>query len=62
MRSARELALEDLSLNTFGNLTMVVVCFLVADDMAMAAPLVEKQQCCSVTAEAFQSLRAVLDS
>ncbi|KAG2326072.1 hypothetical protein Bca4012_034797 [Brassica carinata] len=63
MRSARELALEALRLNTFDNLTVVVVCFLSADDMAAAtaAPTVEKQRCCSLTADAFQSLRALLD-
>ncbi|KAJ0258133.1 PPM-type phosphatase domain-containing protein [Hirschfeldia incana] len=61
MRSARELALEALRLNTFDNLTVVVVCFLPVDDMAAAAPTVEKQRCCSLTADALQSLRALLD-
>ncbi|CDY37787.1 BnaC04g00380D [Brassica napus] len=62
MRSARELALEALRLNTFDNLTVVVVCFLPVDNVAVAAdPTVEKQMCCSLTADAFQSLRAFLD-
>ncbi|KAG2312622.1 hypothetical protein Bca4012_027186 [Brassica carinata] len=47
MRSARDLALEALRLNMFDNPTVVAVCFLLADNMAMAAPPVEKQQCCS---------------
>ena len=41
-----KLALRSLKLNKFDNLTMVVW-FLSADEMAMVAPLVEDQRCCS---------------
>ncbi|VVB03584.1 unnamed protein product [Arabis nemorensis] len=62
MRCARELAMEALRLNTFDNLTVVVVCFLSVDDAAAAAAsTVEKQRCCSLTAEAFHSLRSLLE-
>ena len=48
-----ELALEASRLNTFDNVSGVVVCFLSADEMVTTAPPVEKQWCCSLTAEAF---------
>ena len=48
-----ELALEASRLNTFDNVSGVVVCFLSADEMVTTAPPVEKQRCCSLTAEAF---------
>ncbi|KAL1189280.1 putative protein phosphatase 2C 49 [Cardamine amara subsp. amara] len=60
MRCARELAMEALRLNTFDNLTVVVVCFSSLDDVAAVAA-VEKQRCCSLTAEAIHSLRSLLE-
>ncbi|CAL9237253.1 unnamed protein product [Arabidopsis halleri] len=57
MRCARELVMEALRLNTFDNLTVVVVCLSSVDDMAAA----EKQRCCSLTTEAFHSLRSLLE-
>lgn len=60
VRCARELALEALRLNTFDNLTVVVVSFSSVGDTAAVAP-VEKQRCCSLTAEALHSLRSLLE-
>ncbi|KAG2260916.1 hypothetical protein Bca52824_080210 [Brassica carinata] len=61
-RCARELVMEALRLNTFDNLTAVVVCFVTAADRedVPVVPL-EKKRCCSLTPEAFRSLRNLLD-
>ncbi|CAH2063106.1 unnamed protein product [Thlaspi arvense] len=60
-RCARELVMEALRLNTFDNLTAVVVCFVTVDrDEESVVPL-EKKRCCSLTPEAFRSLRNLLD-
>ncbi|XP_010544943.1 PREDICTED: probable protein phosphatase 2C 49 isoform X1 [Tarenaya hassleriana] len=61
-RCARELVMEALRLKTFDNLTVVVVCFLSGDEPSPSLSRLEKQQrCCSLTPEAFQSLRSLLD-
>uniref|UniRef100_A0A1J3IP99 protein-serine/threonine phosphatase n=1 Tax=Noccaea caerulescens TaxID=107243 RepID=A0A1J3IP99_NOCCA len=60
VRCARELAMEALRLNTFDNLTVVVVSFSSVGDTAAVAS-VEKQRCCSLTAEALHSLRSLLE-
>ncbi|XP_010518408.1 PREDICTED: probable protein phosphatase 2C 49 [Camelina sativa] len=61
MRCARELVMEALRLNTFDNLTVVVVCLSSVHDVAASATAIEKQRCCSLTAEAFHSLRSLLE-
>lgn len=60
-KCARELVMEALRLNTFDNLTAVVVCFATVDRGDEPAFPLEKKRCCSLTAEAFHSLRNLLD-
>ncbi|KAL1216221.1 putative protein phosphatase 2C 49 [Cardamine amara subsp. amara] len=60
-RCARELVMEALRLNTFDNLTAVVVCFMKVDQGDEPVVPLEKKRCCSLTAEAFLSLRNLLD-
>lgn len=60
-RCARELVMEALRLNTFDNLTAVVVCFVTVDREGEAVVPLEKKRCCSLTPEAFRSLRNLLD-
>lgn len=55
-RCARELVMEALRLNTFDNLTAVVVTFVTG-----AVPLEKKKRCFSLTPEALRSLRSLLD-
>ncbi|CAF1843051.1 unnamed protein product [Brassica napus] len=56
-RCARELVMEALRLNSFDNLTAVVVSFVTGERVV---PL-EKKRCFSLTPEAFRSLRSLLD-
>ncbi|CAG7905164.1 unnamed protein product [Brassica rapa] len=56
-RCARELVMEALRLNTFDNLTAVVVSFVTGERVV---PL-EKKRCFGLTPEAFRSLRSLLD-
>ncbi|KAJ4896410.1 putative protein phosphatase 2C 49 [Raphanus sativus] len=60
-RCARELVMEALRLNTFDNLTAVVVCFVTVDREDEPVVPLEKKRCCSLTPEAFRSLRNLLD-
>ncbi|KAH0884355.1 hypothetical protein HID58_060451 [Brassica napus] len=55
-RCARELVMEALRLNSFDNLTAVVVSFVTGERVV---PL-EKKRCFSLTPEAFRSLRSLL--
>ncbi|KAG2325388.1 hypothetical protein Bca4012_039882 [Brassica carinata] len=63
-RCARELVTEALRLNTFDNLTAVVVSFVtgerVGEEEAGGVTL-ERKRCFSLTPEAFRSLRSLLD-
>ncbi|KAJ0254962.1 protein phosphatase 2C 49 [Hirschfeldia incana] len=62
-RCARELVMEALRLNTFDNLTAVVVSFVTGERVGeeRAVPLEKKKRCFSLTPEAFRSLRSLLD-
>ncbi|CAH8323613.1 unnamed protein product [Eruca vesicaria subsp. sativa] len=60
-RCARELVMEALRLSTFDNLTAVVVCFVTGDRGDETKVSLEKKRCCSLTPEAFRSLRSLLD-
>ncbi|KAJ0246434.1 protein phosphatase 2C 49 [Hirschfeldia incana] len=60
-RCARELVTEALRRNTFDNLTAVVVCFVTVDREDEPEVPLEKKRCCSLTPEAFRSLRSLLD-
>lgn len=57
---AKELVMEALRLNTFDNLTVVIVCFNSLDQPP--SPIRQRRlRCCSLTAEALSSLRSLLD-
>ncbi|XP_057963588.1 probable protein phosphatase 2C 49 [Malania oleifera] len=56
---ARDLAMEALRLNTFDNLTVIVVCFSSVDAGEPSPP---RRRCCSLSPGALNSLRSLLDS
>ncbi|KAF5455451.1 hypothetical protein F2P56_025024 [Juglans regia] len=58
---ARDLVMEALRLNTFDNLTVIVVCFSSLDNWEPSPPRQPKLRCCSLSAEALCSLRSLLD-
>ncbi|XP_068662290.1 probable protein phosphatase 2C 2 isoform X1 [Aristolochia californica] len=59
-RCARELVMEALRLNTFDNLTVIVVCFAAADrDREVASE--RRLRYCSLSAEALCSLKSLLE-
>lgn len=60
-KCARELVREALRLNTFDNLTAVVVCFMTMDHSDEPVVPMERKRCFSLTPEAFCSLRNLLD-
>ncbi|XP_075642504.1 putative protein phosphatase 2C 49 [Castanea sativa] len=55
---ARDLVMEALRLNTFDNLTVIIVCLSSLDHCREQSP---PQRCCSLSAEALCSLRSLLD-
>lgn len=60
---AKDLVMEALRLNTFDNLTVIVVCFSSLDQREPLSPPRERRyRCCSLSAEALCSLRNLLDS
>lgn len=61
---ARDLVMEALRLNTFDNLTVIVVCFSSLDhwEPEPSPPRQRKLRCCSITAEALCRVRNLLDS
>ncbi|KAL6219608.1 hypothetical protein ACLB2K_007367 [Fragaria x ananassa] len=60
---AKDLVMEALRLNTFDNLTVIVVCFSFLDQREPLSPPQERRyRCCSLSAEALCSLRNLLDS
>ncbi|KAJ7977720.1 Protein phosphatase 2C-like protein [Quillaja saponaria] len=58
---ARDLVMEALRLNTFDNLTVIVVCFSSLDHREPSSPPQRKVRCCSLSAEALCSLRSLLE-
>lgn len=58
---AKDLVMEALRLNTFDNLTVIVVCFSSLDHREPSSPP-RRFRCCSLSAEALCSLRTLLDS
>jgi len=54
---ARDLVMEALRLNTFDNLTVIVVCFSSWEP----SPRQRRMRCCSLSAEALYNLRSLLD-
>ncbi|XP_068335846.1 probable protein phosphatase 2C 49 [Pyrus communis] len=59
---ARDLVMEALRLNTFDNLTVIVVCFSPLEHRDLSPQRERRLKCCSLSAEALCSLRALLDS
>nr|AFK34786.1 unknown [Lotus japonicus] len=61
-RCARDLVMEALRLNTFDNLTVIIVCFSSLDHReSEPSPPQRKLRCCSLSAEALCSLRSLLE-
>ncbi|KAJ4955940.1 hypothetical protein NE237_012723 [Protea cynaroides] len=61
-QSARDLVMEALRLNTFDNLTVIVVCFSSPEYyMEPSPPRERKLKCCSLSAEALCRLKNLLD-
>ncbi|CAL0300197.1 unnamed protein product [Lupinus luteus] len=58
---ARDLVMEALRLNTFDNLTVVIVCFSSLDNRDSSPPSQRKLRCCSLSAEALCNLRSLLE-
>ncbi|KAJ9696761.1 hypothetical protein PVL29_008795 [Vitis rotundifolia] len=61
-QSARDLVMEALRLNTFDNLTVIVICFSSPDQFEPTPPRQRKLRCCSLSVEALCSLRSFLDN
>ncbi|KAF2304798.1 hypothetical protein P3X46_015008 [Hevea brasiliensis] len=59
---ARDLVMEALRRNTFDNLTVIVVCFSTLDNREPSPSRQRRHKCCSLSPEAFCSLRNFLDS
>lgn len=59
---ARDLVMEALRLNTFDNLTVIVICFSSPDQFEPTPPRPRRLRCCSLTVEALCSLRSLLDN
>ncbi|KAI4301555.1 hypothetical protein L6164_034822 [Bauhinia variegata] len=58
---ARDLVMEALRLNTFDNLTVIIVCLSSIDQRDPSPPRQRKLKCCSLSAEALCSLRTLLE-
>ncbi|KAA8549040.1 hypothetical protein F0562_000724 [Nyssa sinensis] len=58
---AKDLVMEALRLNTFDNLTVIVVCLSSLDHREPSPPRHRRLRCCSLSAEALCSLRSFLD-
>ncbi|KAE9589509.1 hypothetical protein Lal_00000443 [Lupinus albus] len=58
---ARDLAMEALRLNTFDNLTVIIVCLSFFDHREPSPPRQQKLRCCSLSAEALCNLRSLLE-
>ncbi|KAF7804961.1 putative protein phosphatase 2C 49 [Senna tora] len=58
---ARDLVMEALRLNTFDNLTVIVICLSSVDHREQSPPSQRKLRCCSLSAEALCSLRRLLE-
>lgn len=58
---ARDLVMEALRLNTFDNLTVIIVCFTSLDHREASPTPQRRLKCCSLSAEALCSLRNLLD-
>lgn len=58
---ARDLVMEALRLNTFDNLTVIIVCFSPLDHREVS-PRQRRLRCCSFSPEALCSLRSLLDA
>ncbi|KAF3436587.1 hypothetical protein FNV43_RR23679 [Rhamnella rubrinervis] len=59
---ARDLVMEALRLNTFDNLTVIVVCFSPHEIGDPSPPRQQRLRCCTLSAEALCSLRSLLDA
>ncbi|XP_004495879.1 probable protein phosphatase 2C 49 [Cicer arietinum] len=62
-KCARDLVMEALRLNTFDNLTVIIVCLSSLDngEAESSPPPQRKLRCCSLSAEALCSLRSLLE-
>ena len=58
---ARDLVVEALHLNTFDNLTVIIVCFSPLDHREQSPPRQGRLRCCKLSAEALCSLRSLLE-
>lgn len=60
---AKDLVMEALRLNTFDNLTVIIVCFSSTDNREPPSPIAGQRRlrCCSLSAEAICSLRSLLE-
>lgn len=60
---AKDLVMEALRLNTFDNLTVIIVCFSSTDNRGPPSPLARQRRlrCCSLSTEAICSLRSLLE-
>ncbi|GER55143.1 protein phosphatase 2C family protein [Striga asiatica] len=61
---AKDLVMEALRLNTFDNLTVIIVCFGTVDQIESTGTVAARQRrlrCCSLSAEALCSLRSFLE-
>ncbi|XP_031279653.1 probable protein phosphatase 2C 49 [Pistacia vera] len=58
---ARDLVMEALRLNTFDNLTVIIICFTSLDHREPSTPRQRRMRCCSLSAEALCSLKSLLD-
>lgn len=61
-QSARDLVMEALRLNTFDNLTVIVICFSSPDQFEPTPPRQRRFRCCNISMEALCSLRSLLDN
>nr|XP_016448656.1 PREDICTED: probable protein phosphatase 2C 2 [Nicotiana tabacum] len=59
---AKDLVMEALRLNTFDNLTVVIVCFTSVDHSEPSQSRQRRLRCCSFSAEALCSLQSWLDN
>lgn len=59
---AKDLVMQALRLNTFDNLTVIIVCFSSLEHTELLSPPRPRRvRCCSLSAEALSSLRSLLD-
>ncbi|XP_044491227.1 probable protein phosphatase 2C 49 [Mangifera indica] len=58
---ARDLVMGALRLNTFDNLTVIIICFTSLDHREPSPPQQRRTRCCKISAEALCSLKSLLN-